>query len=56
MPGNPACRLCIDGRTMYVDVILNGYLGLHLTVNVDGWRAVVDEKSGRLKARNYLTS
>jgi hypothetical protein len=56
MPGNPTRSLCIDGRIIYVNIILNGYSGLHLTENVDGWRAVVDEESGRLKTRNCLTS
>jgi len=53
---NPAEILCIDGRIIYVNIILKGYRGLNLFENVDKWPTVVDEKSGRLKARNCLTN
>jgi len=54
MPGNPARSLCIDGRIIYVNIILTGYLGLHLTENVDGWQAVVDGRVGSPKDEKLL--
>jgi len=57
MPGNPARNLCVDGRMIDINIILNGIWDcICLIENIDGWQSLVDEMSGGLKARNCLTS